>query len=393
MKYVVKMLPLAILAVACGQDSKSSLKEGFNTLNKPSQMDYSYLTGKRGYVANFAQLPLKGKLEETPWSDTYYPTYKGGITYRWNSRSADSKRYSYPIRYTESNLISLSPAEKYDIFLGDRSMTMTNDERDRTEVMKTVKGSSEYEAGFKIPTWEGLCHAWAPATMAFQEPKAVEVTNSKGVTVPFGSSDIKALLTYMLHLNDQDEQSQSLGGRCYEDFAELTKDLRAGKITAAEYKSRRSSSSCRDTNAGAFHIVIANQLGMMNEGFVADITTDAEVWNQPIYKFSSRIVADDLAPSRKAAKGTVKEVEIETTLGYITEVDQSYNPNNSGSLAELNYHYRVELNAKGDIIGGEWIVDNENSNEDRPDFLWKRPTPSFSGKFKELGAIYKASIE
>jgi hypothetical protein len=42
----------------------------------------------------------------------------------------------------------------------------------------------------------GLCHGWAPASITYAEPKPITVTNADGITIPFGSSDIKAQLTY-----------------------------------------------------------------------------------------------------------------------------------------------------------------------------------------------------
>lgn len=391
MKSFAKILPLAIIATACGVETAgtSSLDEAWNRANDPSQMDYVYLTQERDYQVNFASLPTSGALSETPWSDNYYPTYKGGITYRWNKKAeTEQDKYAYDIAYRTRGLKYLSPAEKYDIFIGARHMPLTNYERERTNIMATVSGQEKFDKEFEIPTWEGLCHAWAPATIAYKEPQPVTLTGANGVRVPFASSDIKALLTYFLHLNDS--ETQFLGGRCNLDFAALERKVADGTMTRKEMQRLKNSSECRDTNAGAFHVVVANQLGRLDEGFVIDVTSDAEVWNQPVYKFSSEVVRDNLAPGPKAARGTVKEVEIATRLHYVVEVNESYKPNNSGSLTSKLYRYRLELDANGDIIGGEWL-DTDLKN-DRPDFLWKRATPEFQGFFDELEGIYKASI-
>ena len=40
--------------------------------------------------------------------------------------------------------------------------------------MKTVPGSSDYEEGFKLLTWEGLCHL-APATTAHDNPEPIVI--------------------------------------------------------------------------------------------------------------------------------------------------------------------------------------------------------------------------
>ena len=53
-----------------------------------------------------------------------------------------------------------------------------------------------FRGGFDEPAWAGYCHGWAPAANRFEEPLPVTVRNADGVEIPFGSSDVKALLTY-----------------------------------------------------------------------------------------------------------------------------------------------------------------------------------------------------
>ncbi|NBX17181.1 MAG: hypothetical protein EBR09_07440, partial [Proteobacteria bacterium] len=48
--------------------------------------------------------------------------------------------------------------------------------------------------------WEGLCHGWAPASLEFNEPEPVTVTGENNIKIPFGSSDIKALLSWYMAL-------------------------------------------------------------------------------------------------------------------------------------------------------------------------------------------------
>ena len=47
------------------------------------------------------------------------------------------------------------------------------------------------------PAWQVYCHGWTAASIAFEEPAPILVTNPDGLRIPFGSSDIKALLTYL----------------------------------------------------------------------------------------------------------------------------------------------------------------------------------------------------
>jgi hypothetical protein len=43
--------------------------------------------------------------------------------------------------------------------------------------------------------------------------------------------------------------------------------------------------ACKDTNAGSFHVVVTNLLGLQGRSFVEDRTYDYEVWNQPVRSY------------------------------------------------------------------------------------------------------------
>ena len=53
---------------------------GWDESNKPELMEFNY---ERVYN----NLPKYSVLEKMPWSGDYWPTYKGGITYRWNKKN------------------------------------------------------------------------------------------------------------------------------------------------------------------------------------------------------------------------------------------------------------------------------------------------------------------
>lgn len=349
---------LGLSAAGCGQPvSSSSTQEAWNRLNDPLNLNGEY-------SRTLADLPLEASLEKTPWSDTYWPSTGAGLANRWKDWNSDSfkaplKTKAQVKKLSEKELAMLSPAEKFDIFNGDYRYTLTKHERQRTS--PDAQG------------WEGLCHGWAPAAIHFDEPKPILLENAQGIKIPFGSSDIKGLLTFLQgeHAN---AKTKFLGARCNMDLSE-----NPDAATRAE---------CRDTNAGAFHIVITNQIGIKKEAFVADVTRDLQVWNQPVHGFTSKIVSYQ-GPSEGAAPGTVKEAIIETTMKYTVEVGAEWNAllgTEGHSDSSVSYEYRVELNADDEIIGGEWISD------DRPDFLWIQNKGKFTGLFKKLKTIYEASI-
>lgn len=367
----------------------SDLKEAWDEQNDPEIFGYDYLTETYNYSTSFEELPLDGDVVPRPWSGDYWPTYKGGISYRWHQPTPELERYSYeiePFAELDAGKIKyLSPAEKYDLYIGAGHYPLTRYERRRTQILKTVPDHESYDPDFSIPTWEGLCHAWAPATLHYDNPKSVTLKGKKGHEIPFGSSDIKALLTMAIHLGPSGNVD-FLGQRCNTKFSELEEKLRSEDLSEEEVVRAKNAANCRDTNAGAFHLVLTNEVGLDSKGFIVDITRDFEVWNQPVEGYESVIVSRQEGAHDGAAPETVEEVEIETTLFYTTEIHHSYDKVVTPySTQSAMYRYRLELDENGDIIGGEWLSD------DRPDFLWRQEVTEFSGFFGDLKKIYEKS--
>jgi len=351
----------------------------WNRANNPDNFDHEYKT-------NFWFLRKKGTVKKRPWSGDYWPTYKGGITYRWadNTVSKDFQRYFYRINSLRSigtndrDIYQLSPAEKWDLYRGDANWTLTNHERKRTGIY--TKND--------IAKWQGLCHGWAPATLLYSNPKPITVTGAMGHKISFGSSDIKALMTYHMHLNKKGSKTKYLGSRCNLNFKKLGNELKDGIISKARYNELIDSVRCgQDTNAGAFHVVLTNEIGKRKTGFVMDATRDAEVWNHPIYSYETKILNKKRGRvSPGAAKGTKREVTVETTVIYITEVSQTWKRSwKDKSFKKVKYKYVLELGRFGRIIGGRWL------SFKRPDFIWKQTLPHYTGILSGLDKIIRKS--
>jgi Transglutaminase elicitor len=346
-------------------------------------------------------LPKSGVTTKIPWSDTYWPTFKGGISYRWNKiecgNISENERRGYIIGNMPTKLSCLSPAEKFDLLMGDKRWTLTNYERRRTEVMKTIVGSKEYEPEFKIAEWEGICHAWAPATIAYEEPKPALLKNPDGVVVPFGSSDIKALLAFGIHLEspiipELRNSTRFSGTRCSEDFKKLKEDLKSGKISRNDFVKRMSNAKCtEDINAGSFHIILTNQIGIKDQPFVMDRTRDAEVWNQPVFGYEYMTFPYyDRTPENSHPK-TESLVRVVMKVKMVLEINPVWNarpyPSNINEIKEEKYEYLLELGSNGLILGGKWISEN------RPDFVWKKTkVDAFQSIITKLKPSYDFSI-
>lgn len=314
-----------------------------------------------GFNNNFFALPLEGQISAGTkgWSSTYWPSNKAGIANRWNSPNKEAFNYSSPnkamvARMSIDELKTLSPAEKFDLLLGQYDYSF------KTQALGATSKRAK--------DWAGICHGWAPAAMLHNEPTPKTVTNPDGIQIPFGTADIKGLLSYYYAFYTEDQDTNQVGLRCF--FGSWLGGARG----------------CNDDlNAGAFHIVMANKLGLQNEGFLVDIDRFNEIWNQPVHGFKSKITHPNLPVYRGAARSAVRVIRVETEFFYTDESDPTWDlviGTENQKIAKKDLAYTLELDAAGNIVGGEW------ESSDRPDFLWnKKKVTSFEGIFAKLSEL------
>ncbi len=448
-----------------------------------------------GYETKLGKLPTDGRLplEKTPWSDSYWPKNRGSFAYRWldfqnSGRSPDLtpdqlKKLFFQKNFysadevatlSEQKLANLSPLEKYSIFVGDFSYHRTK------KFLKLVNAETAY--------WEGYCHAWSAAASQYAEPTPVTVdvpirtrNGTKIINLPFGAGDIKALLVADFAqlrwgrdiFNEKEKiKIAYVGQMCKQRFIYPSSKMKNGKEVMADFpdidglldsdlektvmdyqqamkrvdpsfvidpdlpkKSREAANSdaCRDTNAGALHIVMANELGVLHRPILMDKTRDVEVWNQPIYRYESKIEGY-AGPKRTSAPGTMRVATVSTSLFYADDTDYGWtfwNPTLAGmfgwnlensqkypgvidyftpfteeynhyqdmlikegdldarklypthTAAHESYKYTLDLDAADNIIGGDWI------SLARPDDLYIIDKVGFIGDYDRLSELYK----
>ena len=337
----------------------------------------------QGYETNFIALPTKGKLKTKPWGGDYWATYRGGITYRWLQKSKADQKFKYdfedPSKLTDAKIRTLSPAEKFDLFKGDANWTLTKLERDRTQVMTNKK----------IARWWGLCHAWAPATIMYDSPDMVIMKSKGGKDIPFYASDIKALLTYNIHLFGKNKKTHFMGSRCNVSLPKFLKGLTLGLLSEERYLNLVRNEECNDMDPGAVHVALTNLIGKKKLGFVMDKTRGAEVWNQGVYAYDSHI--EKTSKWRKLTwrglkvRGKVHRVRTKVTwVNEIGHVLKRVNPDKG--LRPLIYKYDLYEDEDGDIIGGKW------RQTTRPDFFWRIEDPGIHDMMVGLGDLYIKSI-
>lgn len=344
---------LLLLGLILSYNSIAAINEEWKGFSAPEIM-------ASGFTHVVEALPLEGTMlgnHTRAWSGHYWPSREGGVNVRWNTLDRKGFKYSSPTKaevqaMTLDQRAGLSPTEKYDLFLGNYDYPLKEE----------AKSTADKHA----KDWAGICHGWSPASLHHEEPTPKIVTNADGIQIPFGSADIKALLSYYYAFYHETDSTHQVGLRCY--FGSWT----GGTMRACD----------EDLNAGAFHIIIANKLGLRKEGFLMDVERFNEIWNQPVVGFKTKIIDAYLPPKKKAAKSAVREMRVATELFYTDESSPEWNVvygTQGQIISKKDLQYRLEIDAQGQIVGGVW------ESKERPDFFWYREKETvFDGIFSRL---------
>jgi hypothetical protein len=227
--------------------------------------DPALFNGSLEYRAT--ELPRTGEARNIPWAGNYWPVYQDSINDKWDGGSSKSPSTKYGEAFGVTGVEDA--VSRYHGIDNNASRTAcTTDSQCNSAIGESCAKRIGQTNGRCIPTWWGICHAWAPAAILIPEPKNPVTYN--GVT--FKVQDIKALATLV---HDRTEtRFVSLRCNALDSEQEVNFD-KYGRPTGA-------SLSCRDTNPGTFHVLMTNYLGKQGESFVYDRTWDGEVWNQPL---------------------------------------------------------------------------------------------------------------
>lgn len=412
MKRVLTSLGITLLGsvnlIACATDEGDSeclpgdidCADDDGAGGKADEWDYKNNPERMAQRLNYrlAELPKKGT-RVTPvwkdaypdavgksspaWADTYWPTSEGSHNNRWQGPSEKSPLEKYDAAFNNAAGCATYPSKFYGAGAKAEWDTYYNCAGPAAKWQsKNFQGGGEMHDGIDndgdgkvdehgsdgvdgIAGWWGTCHAWAPAAMMVPEPQhAVDVNG-----VRFEVGDIKALIQNAFDSTG----AVMLGGRCN------ARTIDHGPTVSAN-------ADCADTNAGALHVIMTNFLGINQLPLVEDRTANYEVWNQPVYGYE---ITKQAEISKSAANTCVgssgstwtynanakKLYEVKMTVTYITEGSASATPLGHDSYKRNDtYHYILELNDAGKVIGGRYCTDSENNHID---FLWS-PTGRFS---------------
>ncbi|KAF4044099.1 Transglutaminase elicitor [Phytophthora infestans] len=277
-------------------------------------------------------LPQSAVYKKTPWAAPNWPAHLDSINHKWSKNEP-------------------SPAEKYatafglDVksFMDKVSAQNGVDSRKLDTVCAKRAGAT---SGYCIPTWYGICDAWAPASIFEQEPNCPVTFN--GVT--FQPMDVKALVT---DVYDNVNVSAVYAGERYYGTDDSIDEY--GSHTDYTY---------RDLNPGLLHIVATNLSGLLKKTFIIDRDAGAEVWNQPVVSFKVN-KQTTLTPEKAAQKFGAQEYSwnnesksIVYTNARLSWINETYTDGGlvaSGLIKKFTvgatYDYLLELDEDQNIAG------------------------------------------
>ncbi|HLL24039.1 MAG TPA: proprotein convertase P-domain-containing protein, partial [Kofleriaceae bacterium] len=203
------------------------------------------------------------------------------------------------------------------------------------------------------------------AALAVPEPQKAVTING----VKFEVADIKALI----QSSYDSTAAVMLGGRCN------SKEIMHSVTGSAN-------DACSDLNPGGLHVIMTNFLGISQLPLVEDRTANYEVWNQPVVGYEITQQNEVTAKAANACVGATgntwkyntsaaKLYDVKMTVKYVTEGDASTTALGFANYTRSDrYHYILELNTAGKVIGGRYCTDSTNTHVD---FLWS-PTGNHS---------------
>lgn len=389
--------------------------------------EFSGLKPATALMTNILDQSQKKLFEKTlpaqPWSDTYWPDTDGSIGRAYTSYSYASQQSAFwqklaqigndlrsggaPSSMDPKELEKLSPAEKYDLLLGDYDMTFSKAVGTMLKDMDRVWAAR----GQRVEGWEGVCHGWSPASLYEERPaKKIVVKNRYGQAIPFFPTDIKGLLSFGWGKSASQNSAIVEGRQCWDRNRIMDPRL---ELSGSTVMRAREGGDCGayDVQAMFVHQALIQNIGIKGRGFIADMHHHGSVWNHPIYGYKmefynfkqnrfvdqkvdqaivdKKYILPELLHIVNASPEVQSVVGVRVTVMYGVEGSPShdeFDTNNDDSVAHKKWEYILELDKNNHIIGSEWstrelLSFTERSEHEpygfnywkRPDILWIMP--------------------
>lgn len=392
------------------------------------------MTENQDYIGNIHDLEEKGlqrrNTDVQPWTGSFWPLNNGMIAvdyhdimtpietiWQWNEGDYQNRRVKKiqgrVMELSQREINFLSPAEKYDLLMGDMSFSLTNKiwwyaKKWGEEKQWGFRESMELPDGYRIAkhtksmaTWEGICHGWALAAGYSPRPeKTVEIPLPNGKILPFYPDDLKALASLMWAHSDVQGHVKFEGKRCNEYTPKRDKYGRYYD-TEIDQDSRELEPNCADVHPAIFHVSTMNILGIEGRSFVVDHKADRPIANQPVsgYEFNyfnpitgkigslteSMLTRREMGSKDFFASARNPEathiVGVAMNLKYTNWANPTKKKTDSimqDKIVDMKFNYDLELDVSGNIIGGQWRIERNGRNNiflkpNYPDFFWLPP--------------------
>jgi len=371
--------PLA-LGVFFGPTSTAHA-DRWNDLNDPQRFG-----GELEYV--MASLPKAGSAEQTPWPPSYTPEYvaSGGASVAFDSASTTA----LPTLSdgTEASWTSIQAA------VDPCPLRRTCDEQEdigHDETYFTDDG--DVDGDFKT-LYMGLCQGWVAASILEPEPQLAIRTDS---TEPAADSDgvlLEAMdLELLLAAAFSTTIAQTSGMQCrlVDGSDETTVKLddalgkTAEKVAACqvsgvdedgfltdpgEWTSLTAQLNidedgfvqepeCVDGNAGTFHLLLTNLIGLQGRSFAVDRSVFDTVWLAPVVSFemltSQQVSAKELYAILDELGWALLDLEA-ASYRYVETNVTFTDPSQKSGYSQQDYAYVLEIDEVGEVIGGTWAA-------------------------------------
>lgn len=233
---VAMAIATAVVSYGCGSDQPQVTKDRDGKLLYPKRSeeftkatkDFGALIVKPGQV-EFGS-------EKAPWSSWWFPSKE---TYLF--RAIGEKP---------------APLQKYDAYAKKRGNTTYAARYEEEELWESDANN-----------WEGLCHAWAMASIVEPEPRRAKTAEG----IVFDVGDQKALL---IKTYEETNNSSYYGQRYDAAFGSVFEDVYADQ----------------------FHRVLQTMLVEQGRPFIIDKEPGVQVWSIPIYEGNMKIETDAADP-------------------------------------------------------------------------------------------------
>lgn len=306
--------------------------------------------------------PLQGpthftlKTENAPWAGNYFPMKEGGLAQRWKNQTYHTQHsYEDLSMQSEKKKNTLSPIEKYDLWVGNTEFQATQHELLNRGPLRKPKPE----------IWEGFCNGVRCASILMPEPKFdVEVTLKNGTKLTFEPADLKAL-----------------AGASYfyvEKYSQIGAPTREGKRQTPP-------------NAAVFDLALRYYLGHHKKGFVIDSHLGDEIWNEAIVGFDREVSEAKTLSKQERLLYPQAELKREVVLDLIVLGEVNIDDSNgktqdrvsSRELTDsIRTRYTLFLDAQGNILDGEWAPQKGNRGVD---FAWFPAGRGADARYHEQG--------